>query len=151
MDQPPFFRTILVGDNGTPEAASAVAVAMSLGEKYKAKVILLGVLVPPSAEALAEGYGLTDPAVQREKLEEQLQVTAQAARGAGVEVVVEIVKGLPEECIEKRVKQGAIDLVVVGHRKVGRFRSWLEHSTSEGLVRRCPVSVMVVRDSAPTV
>ena len=67
MDQPPFFRTILVGDNGTPEAARAVAVAMSLGEKYKAKVILLGVLVPPSAEALAEGYGLTDPAVERKK------------------------------------------------------------------------------------
>jgi nucleotide-binding universal stress UspA family protein len=149
VDHPPFFRTILVGDNGTADAARAVAVAMSLGEKYKAKVILLGVLVPPSAEALAEGYGLTDPAVERRKLEEHLQVTAQAARGAGVEVAVEIVKGMPEESIEKRVKQGAIDLVVVGHRKIGRLRSWLEHSTSEGLVRRCPVSVMVVHDCAP--
>ena len=150
MEHPPFFRTILVGDNGTPEAARAVAVAMSLGEKYKAKVILLGVLVPPSAEALAEGYGLTDPAAERRKLEEHLRVTAQAAQRTGVEVVVEIVKGLPEESIEKRVKQGAIDLVVVGHRKIGRLRGWLEHSTSESLVRRCPVSVLVVHDCAPT-
>jgi nucleotide-binding universal stress UspA family protein len=149
VDQPPFFRTILVGDNGTPDAARAVAVAMSLGEKYKAKVILLGVLVPPSAEALAEGYGLTDPALERRKLDEHLQATAQAAQRAGVEVVVEMVKGMPEESIEKRVKQGAIDLVVVGHRKIGRLRGWLEHSTSEGLVRRCPVSVLVVHDCAP--
>jgi nucleotide-binding universal stress UspA family protein len=150
VDQPPFFRTILVGDNGTPDAARAVAVAMSLGERYKAKVILLGVLVPPSAESLAEGYGLTNPAVARRKLEEHLQTTAQAAQRAGVEVVVEMVKGMPEQSIEKRVKQGAIDLVVVGHRKIGRLRSWLEHSTSEGLVRRCQVSVLVVHDCVPT-
>jgi broad specificity phosphatase PhoE len=51
---------------------------------------------------------------------------------------------------EKRVRQGPIDLVVVGHRKIGRLRSWLEHSTSEGLVRRCPVSVLVVHDCVPT-
>jgi nucleotide-binding universal stress UspA family protein len=150
VDQPPFFRTILVGDNGTPDAARAVAVAMSLGERYKAKVILLGVLVPPSAESLAEGYGLTNPAVARRSLEEHLQTTAQAAQRAGVEVVVEMVKGMPEQSIEKRVKQGAIDLVVVGHRKIGRLRSWLEHSTSEGLARRCQVSVLVVHDCVPT-
>jgi hypothetical protein len=49
------FATILVGDNGTPDAERAVAAAMLLGEKLKAKVILLGVLAPPSAESLAEG------------------------------------------------------------------------------------------------
>ena len=54
------FQTILVGDNGSPDAERAVAVALALGEKLNAKVILLGVLPPPSAESLAEGYGLAN-------------------------------------------------------------------------------------------
>jgi nucleotide-binding universal stress UspA family protein len=142
------FETILVGDNGTPEAERAVAVAMSLGEKLKAKVILLGVLPPPSAESQAEGYGLDSRAAERSKLAEHLEHAAQAGRQRGVDVVAEIVEGMPEASIEERADQGRADLVVVGHRHISRMRTWLEGSTSEGLVRRCPVAVLVVPDGA---
>jgi nucleotide-binding universal stress UspA family protein len=140
------FQTILVGDNGTPEAERAVAVAMSLGEKLKAKVILLGVFPPPSAESLAEGYGLDSRAAERRKLEEHLQRAAQAGRQRGVDVVAELVEGMPEPSIEKKAVQHGADLIVVGHRHISRIRSWLEGSTSKLLVRRCPVSVLVVHD-----
>jgi nucleotide-binding universal stress UspA family protein len=142
----PSFQTILVGDNGSRDAERAVAVAMSLGVKLKAKVILLGVLKPPSAESQAEGYGMESQVDARRKLEEHLQAVAQAGRQSGVEVVVEVVEGMPEASIEKRAEHGGADLIVVGHRQIGRIRRWLEGSTSESLVRRCPVSVLVVHD-----
>jgi nucleotide-binding universal stress UspA family protein len=141
------FETILVGANGTPEAQRAVAAAMLLGEKLRAKVILLGVLAPPSAESLAEGYGLTNSATARKTLEEYLEHTAQAGRKSGVNVVAEVVEGMPEACIEKRAENGGADLIVVGHRHIGRLRTWLEGSTSESLIRRCPVAVLVVQDA----
>jgi nucleotide-binding universal stress UspA family protein len=119
---------------------------MSLGEKLKAKVILLGVLAPPSAESLAEGYGLAKAVDARKKLEEHLERRAEAGRQSGVNVVAAIEEGLPEPSIEKKAKQEGADLVVVGHRQVGRIRAWLEGSTSQSLVRRCPVSVLVVHD-----
>jgi len=140
------FQTILVGDNGSPDAERAVAVALSLGEKLKARVILLGVLPPPSAESLAEGYGLTNSVEARKNLQAHLERRAEAGRRSGVNVVTEIVEGMPEAAIEKRADNGGADLVVVGHRDIGRVRTWLEGSTSESLVRRCPVSVLVVHD-----
>ena len=68
------------------------------------------------------------------------------AANAGVDVVAEIVEGMPEASIEKRAEDNGADLVVVGHRHISRMRTWLEGSTSESLVRRCPVSVLVVPD-----
>jgi nucleotide-binding universal stress UspA family protein len=140
------FQTIVVGDNATPEAERAVAVAMSLGQQLKAKVILLGVLAPPSAESQAEGYGVTNSVAARKNLEEHLEHAAQAGRQSGIDVVTRIVEGLPEASIEKIAAQDGADLIVVGYRHIGRVRTWLEGSTSESLVRRCPVSVLVVHD-----
>jgi nucleotide-binding universal stress UspA family protein len=140
------FQTILVGDNGTPDAERAVAVAMSLGQKLNAKVILFGVLAPPSAESQAEGYGVTNSEDARKKLQDHLDRRAQAGRQAGIDVVAELVEGTPQEAIEQRAENGGADLIVVGHRDIGRIRGWLEGSTSESLVRRCPVSVLVVHE-----
>ena len=125
------FNSILVGDDGTPEAEQAVAVAISLGEKLGAKVILLGVVPPPSAESQAEGYGLTSSSNARKKLQEQLERTA-------------------ESSIEEVAQRTGADLIVVGRRHISRIRHWLEGSTSESLVRRCPVSVLVVHDAENT-
>ena len=125
------FNSILVGDDGTPEAEQAVAVAISLGGKLGAKVILLGVVPPPSAESQAEGYGLTSSSNARKKLQEQLERTA-------------------ESSIEEVAQRIGADLIVVGRRHISRMRHWLEGSTSESLVRRCPVSVLVVHDAENT-
>lgn len=46
MIQGNVFKTIMVGDNGTPEAEHAVEVAVSLAQGLKAKVILLGGYCP---------------------------------------------------------------------------------------------------------
>ena len=140
------FKTILVGDDGTPEAERAVEVAISLAHSLRAKLIVLGVVGPPSAESQAEGYGFEPVEQVREKLKERLQRKIQAGANSGIEVITEIFEGKPDEVIVQRVEQDSVDLVVVGHRDIARVRHWLEGSTSESLVRHCPVSVLVVHD-----
>lgn len=145
MFQGEVFKTIIVGDNGTLEAERAVEVAISLAQSLKAKVILLGIIAPPSAESQAEGIGLQAPSEVRQQLEEKLGRTAAAGRQLGIEVVTEIADGEPEE-IERRAEQHSADLIVVGHREISRVRRWLEGSTSEALVRSSRISVLVVHD-----
>ena len=148
VNKPASFQTILVGDNATPEAERAVAVAMSLAEQLKAKVILLGVLTPPSAESQAEGYGIVNSVDARKKLQQHLERKARAGKRSGIEVAIRLVEGMPGKSIEKVAVEDGADLIVVGHRHIGRLRALLEGSTSEKLVRRCLVSVLVVHDGA---
>jgi nucleotide-binding universal stress UspA family protein len=139
------FKTILVGDNGTPESEQAVEVAIALANSLRAKVIVLGVLVPPSAESQAEGYGLDSADKAKSMLEARFSRLQESERAEGVVLVTEIVEGDPEEMIERRAEQDQADLIVVGHRDVTRVRRWLEGSTSESLVRDSKTAVLVVR------
>lgn len=138
------FERILAGCNGTPESDHAVEVAIALAVSVGAKMTLLGVAVPPSAESLAEGYALPDPVKMKQRLSEQLARMAEAAKAQGVEIAVELVEGDPEKQIEKRAIAENVDLIVVGHRNVSRLRHWLEHSTGEALLNRAKTSVLVV-------
>ncbi len=140
------YKTILVGDDGTPEAERAVDVAISLAQSLNAKLIVLGVVPPPSAESQAEGYGL-EPVVQaRQELEAKLRRKVEAGVHPGIETLIEVFEGKPEEVIVQRAEEDSADLVVVGRRDIARVRHWLEGSTSESLVRHCPISVLVVHD-----
>lgn len=139
------FKTILVGDDGTPEAERAVEVAISLAQSLRTKLIVLGVVEPQSPESQAEGYGLETVTRARERLKERLDRKIQVNAQSGIEVITEIFEGKPDEVIIQRVEQDSVDLVVVGRRDIARVRHWLEGSTSESLVRHCPVSVLVVQ------
>jgi nucleotide-binding universal stress UspA family protein len=139
------FKIILIGDDGTPEAEQAVEVAISLAQSLRAKLIVLGVVGPPSPESQAEGYGLETVAQARERLKERLNRKIHASGQSGIEVITEIFEGKPDDVIIQRVEQNSVDLVVVGRRDIARVRHWLEGSTSESLVRHCPVSVLVVQ------
>jgi nucleotide-binding universal stress UspA family protein len=144
------FSTILIGDNGTAEAERAVEVAISLAGSLKAKLIVLGVLTPPSAESQAEGYGLDSAAKVRTMLEEKFSRLQELGQRDGISITTEIVEGDPEEMIEGRAEAENVDLIVVGHRDVTRVRRWLEGSTSESLVKKSKISVLVVRDGDGT-
>lgn len=142
----PIYKTILVGDDGTPEAERAVDVAISLAQSFNAKLIVLGVVAPASAESQAEGYELETVLQAGQKLEEKLNHKVQGNKQSGIDAIVEVFEGKPDEVIVQRAEENSVDLVVVGRRDIARVRHWLEGSTSESLVRHCPVSVLVVHD-----
>lgn len=140
------FQSILVGDNGTPEAERAVEVALSMAGSLHAKLIVIGVLTPASAESQAEGYGLDSAIKAKQMLEEKFSHLQSAAKEDGISLTTEILEGDPEETLEARAEEHSVDLIVVGHRDVTRVRRWLEGSTSEALVKKSKISVLVVRD-----
>jgi len=138
------FERILVGCNGAPEADHAVEVAIGLAAVIGAKVLLLGVVMRPSAESQAEGYALIDPAKAKLRLNEQLARMADTAKAQAVDIQIEVVEGDPEKQLEKHASAVRADLIVVGHRNVSRLRHWLEHSTGEALLNHAKTSVLVV-------
>jgi nucleotide-binding universal stress UspA family protein len=138
------FEKIIVGSNGAPEAEHAVEIAISLAECIGAKVVLLGVATPPSAEAQAEGYALNDPAAVKQRLMAQLKRMVDSAKARGVDIVAEVDEGDPEKQIEKHASAEGADLIIVGHRNVSRVRHWLERSTSEALLHKAKTSILVV-------
>jgi nucleotide-binding universal stress UspA family protein len=143
------FRRILVGVNGTSGSERAIEVAISLAGSLHAQIIMLGVIAPLSPETQAEGVGLEVASNQRVQLEEQVSKSVATAHDLGIDVAPEIVEGEPEMEIERKAEEASVDLIVVGHRDIGRVRRWLEGSTSETLVRRSQISVLVVQDDHP--
>jgi nucleotide-binding universal stress UspA family protein len=142
------FEQIIVGCNGAPEAEHAVEVAISLAECVGAKIVLLGVVAPPSAEAQAEGYGLDNAGSVKQRLQAQLARMVDAAKSRGVDVVAEVSEGDPEEQIEKHACEQGADLIIVGHRNVSPLRHWLEKSTCEALLRKTKTSLLIVHSPA---
>lgn len=140
------FKAILVGDNGTPAAEHAVTVAMSLARALNSRVIVLGVVTPPSAESQAEGYGMDDPGKVQAFLQDKFSALKQTANEERISLTTQIVDGDPEKNIEAIAERESVDLIVVGHRDVSRVRHWLEGSTSEDLVKKARTSVLVVRN-----
>jgi nucleotide-binding universal stress UspA family protein len=140
------FRRILVGVDGSAGSERVVEVAISLAATLKAQIILLGVIAPLSAETQAEGVGLEEASNARAKLELQVQQASAVAHQRKVDAVTEIVQGEPETEIERKVAEASVDLIIVGHRHIGRVRRWLEGSTSEALIRSSQTSVLVVHD-----
>lgn len=134
-----------MGDNGTPAAERAVRVALSLARDLEARVIVLGVVPPPSAESQAEGYAIDDAARTRARLEEKFAALRRTAAEEQIALETRIVDGDPEKHLLALAERESVDLIVVGHRDVSRVRHWLERSTSEDLVKKARTSVLVVR------
>jgi nucleotide-binding universal stress UspA family protein len=149
MNESESFQRILVGANGTPESEHAVNVAISLAKSLHARVTVLGVIAPFSPETQAEGVGLEEASKGRERMEEQLRKATACGENLRIDLQTEIIEGDPEKEIEEKAERDATDLIVVGHRDIGRVRRWLEGSTSETLVRTSRASVLVVHDEHP--
>ena len=144
------FQSILVGDDGSPEAKRAVDTAFSLAKRYSAKLTLFCVKTPPSAEQWAEGYGLEEHERTQSQLVEEMERSAEAGRRQGVDVAIAKINGeTAAKEIEDYAEKNGVDLLVVGHRDVSRVRYWLEGSTSEHLLRHSSVSILIVHKGTP--
>lgn len=139
------FRSILVGDDGSPEMKRAVDTAFSLANHYSAKLTLLCVKTPPSAEQQAEGYGLEEHERSQAQLQVEAERSAEAGRQMGIDVAVAVTKGdTAAKEIEQYSEEHGVDLLVVGHRDLSRIRYWLEGSTCETLLRHSSASILIV-------
>jgi len=139
------FQRILVADDCSPDGERAANVAVNLGAKFKAEVILLGVVEPPNEQAEGEGLPVEDPSVCRRTMEERFEKFLRLGKSLGVEMMVEIVEGNPAQQIRKRAERDQADLIVVGRRNISGVRRLFEGSTSETLLRDTKCSLLIAR------
>ncbi|HEY0306816.1 MAG TPA: universal stress protein, partial [Acidobacteriaceae bacterium] len=137
---------ILVADDGSPDGERAASIAVELGARLKAEVILLGVVEPANVQAEGEGLPIDDPSSSRSMMEDRFERFLNIGKSFGIPMMVEIVEGYPAEQIRKRALADQVDLIVVGRRSLSGVRRWFEGSTSETLLRDCNnCSVLVAR------
>ncbi|MGZ4289747.1 MAG: universal stress protein [Gaiellaceae bacterium] len=138
------FERILVAIDGSDCSNRAYATALELASLMSAKLTALAIEGP--LPAYAATVGEVDE-VRREKDEFFTGLAERARRqatAAGVEIEVDIRPGHPAELISRVARDGAYDLVVLGHR--GHFvRDHLLGSTADRVAEHAPCPVMIVR------
>jgi nucleotide-binding universal stress UspA family protein len=132
----PAWRTIGVGDDGSPESTLALAAARDLAERHHAAVQVLSVVelqgVPPVSVEPADWTSETVEAmrVERSRL--------QAIPGAHGDVVF----GDPAQELTRLAH--AVDLLVVGSRGQGSLSRFINGSVSRHLARHSACPLLVV-------
>lgn len=142
----PALRTIVVADDGSPAAAKARDVAVSLARDAGADLELVGV-----SDVTAIWYGAPMAPGIAVDLRETILGRLEEERTAieGVEhISVRCVEGQPVTAL-RTVAQDA-DLLVLGSRNHGLFGRTLLGSVSSPLVRRPPCPMLVVPRCAAT-
>jgi nucleotide-binding universal stress UspA family protein len=145
------FRNVLVGVDGSPSAAQALAEAIDIARASGGRIGLLGVAGVPSPWIALTPFALpvsrTDVAAQLDA--EALRHVDEAERcvPADVPVTKLLAHGSAAKALLAHADGGRWDLVVVGHR-TSRDRRPLRGGVGDWLLRRSPVPVLVIR-SAP--
>ncbi len=130
------WKTIAVGDDGSPESARALHVARGLAPAHHAEIQAVSVIGPENLSY--RELMLPDWSPVTERLEDQRQTKLAAARGVHARVLQgdagEILVDLSEE----------VDLLIVGTRGQGTMKRWLNGSTARRLAARarCPLLIL---------
>lgn len=145
-------KTIAVGIDFTEVKDKVIATAVSLARAFDATLHLVHVCAPEPALVGYSGY--TYPGIDQREHELQVEkeelrkivdgLKAEGLAAHGYMKSDETEKGL----IEFAQKHGA-DLLVIGTHSRSLIDRVLLGSVAEGVVRKCPVPVLVVPNSAP--
>jgi nucleotide-binding universal stress UspA family protein len=138
----PYFRRILVGYDGLPQADKAVEVAFSLAQSTDCKVLIFAVAPPPKPATMVELRAMLDEA--QERFENGFARISRKAEELGVQLETAIVVGDPVEQIVHRTETEHMDLIILGHPARSWFARMVPQSVSGKLLRyvRCPVMLV---------
>lgn len=147
-EQPSLFKKILLPLDGSALAEEALPYAIAQAQQFGAQLILLKV-VPPLLEARSPEM----EALVKAKVKEAFAPIAAQAQAAGVDVLIVSVEGGGgtgcAPTIVGYAARNAIDLIVMSTRGHGGFNRWVLGSTADGVVRKAPVPVLLVRVGDP--
>ena len=148
----PMFRKICLCTDGSAFATRAAGVAADLASKYSATVMSLSVFNPaivavPSM-SLAEATVLLG--YETEKIAEAIHADALASvrpilEKAGIAFTEHSDLGHPVDRITAFAKENGCDLIVMGSRGMGDFKSFLLGSVSTGVLHHSDLPVLIVK------
>lgn len=135
------FKRILLAIDGAAQSARIVATAGELARDHGAEVHVVCVVdrafampredaleYPPAEQEQHEAQALVDDAV--------MQLQRCVASGA-------VVAGDPARAILRESERLACDLIVIGHRHLGRIERLLDPSVGQRVIERAPCPVLV--------
>ncbi|MFC6988142.1 universal stress protein [Haloplanus sp. GCM10025708] len=138
------YTDVLVTTDGSDCAGDAAAHAVALADAHDATLHALYVVETRT------GYdnAIVDPETVRVRLHEEgseaTAAIAERARTSGVDVVTAVAEGSPPDEILAYVAEHDVDVVVMGARGRSAFRTALLGSTTESVLARSDVPVLVV-------
>jgi nucleotide-binding universal stress UspA family protein len=146
-------RRLIVPLDGSPLAAEALPVAMSLAKPLGIPVHLVqainpSALVMPTPVGVGSYAGEIYMEIQDEltaAARANLDQAAKTLESGGIVVTTAVIEGPPVLAIEQATEDGDL-IVMTSHGRSG-FRRWLLGSTAEKLVREGPAPVLLVPSS----
>ena len=147
-------RNVLVAVDGSENSHRALDFALDLGEKFNAAIMILNVseslpmgAVPEESTAYSSG-GMAVFAKDLRKIHEEILSKAVArARMVKPNLAISSMlrEGDPALEIVNAAKEGGFDVIVVGHKGLGKMKELFLGSTSEKVAHLAPCPVIIVR------
>jgi nucleotide-binding universal stress UspA family protein len=144
------YQKILVAFDGSPESRLAVDECSHLMQVSGRQIHLVCVLHDPSPYLLA-GEFVPEPAlaIDRSRMEADLNQAAATLTGRGFAVTTHLQDGEPVDVISRLVESLRIDLVIVGHRRGKKFAlRWWRGSVDSLLIERVRCSILIAGEPA---
>jgi len=148
------FNKILVPVDGSPSSLHAVeSAAKMVVEGCARELTILHVTLYPKDVLMVEGFSsrFDYPQFQQEVMEKINEVGRQIIEKAKAKVPPEVPvtsrleNGPPAETICEVAEKGGFDLIVIGHRGLGRIQRLLLGSVSTKVTTIAPCSVLVIK------
>lgn len=143
-------KTIIAATDFSRPAAVGIRWAAEVAKRHRARLILAHVL-PSTIAASAAPEFLSVPDLTRDELSrrasESLAQTAKRLRTEGVDVIIEVLEGVPAATLLRLVKRNEAGLLVAGLHGRTRFPGLLYGSTAARLLQKSPCPVMTFRAS----
>lgn len=149
------FRNILVAVDGSPDSDRALAEAIDIAESSNGRLTILTAIFKPCSWAFAGPTAGTAESLARELERESEKVLRRATDRVPDDIPVTTILS-PEpvrSAVLERIAGGNHDLVVMGSRGRGTFKSSVLGSVSHHVLHHSPVPVLIVHDpeGAPSV
>ncbi len=143
-------RNILYLTDFSGPSEAALSFAIALGRGYRAKVHALHILLPTPYPYAYAAPGLTALALDAEEENAQAEMQKVESQLTGLQHETAVERGVSIwPGVEQAIRDGAIDLIVVGtHGRTGAEKL-LMGSVAEEIFRRSPVPVLTIGPSAP--
>ncbi|MGB9741460.1 MAG: universal stress protein [Candidatus Bathyarchaeia archaeon] len=143
---------ILVAIDGSEHADKALDFALDMAEKYSATITLVNVFQVPTVGYLGEPFAY--PALLAEFTNElkgiHEQILSKALKKSeelkpNLKISTVLKEGRPSDKIVETAKEGNFDLIVMGHRGLGKVKEFFLGSVSDRVADEAHCPVLIVK------